>query len=447
MNKIFRLMNAGLILAVAIALGAIAGVAQDTCIATEVEAAQDKFDVEYKKGLKDRAGRREAIRLGKEFIEKYGASCDIAKVRVDWLKVNIPVKEQELIKALADDAENILITRFNESLKMKNWDEAYASGKEIMAKHADKYRPVEIVLGTIGGEEAFKGNFKYSDDAIRFAKQSIADLETGKAFLLGKDTVYGLSLLKPGTPRKPKYTAEDFLYNFAFDTKEEAIGWLNLYVGYITQVAQKNKIAALPYLYKSTLGNTGSSKQPTAYGLIGYYYVEQGDKLVDEIKALEAAQDPKDTEEVAKQKVDAIKGKVAISNGTNQRAIDAFARAYNLSTDIKYKADIKKALDFSYNRRFGKMDGIDAWIATVVKQPFENPSNPVTPVSDPEPVTTTSSTTTTPPATNGKPVTTAPATKPATTPATKPATTPATKPVATKPSASIKKPVKKRGAK
>ncbi len=444
-------MNTGLILTAVIALGAVAGLAQDTCVAAEVEAAQDKFDVEYKKGLKDRAGRREAIRLGKEFIEKFGTGCSIADVRLTWLKTNIPVKEDELIKALADDAENVLITRFNDSLKTKNWDEAYASGREIMTKHADKYRPVEIVLGAVGGDEAFKGNFKYSDEAMKYAKQSIADLEAGKPFLLGQDTVYGLSLLKPGTPKKPKYTNEDFLYNFAFGTKDEALGWMNLYMGYITQIHKKDKAGALPYIYKSTLGNTESSKQPTGYGLIGYYYVEQGDKLVDEIKALEAAQDPKDTEEVAKQKIEAIKAKVAISNGTNQRAINAFSRAYTLTTDAKYKTDIKKALDFSYNRRFGKMDGVDAWIANAVKQPFENPSTPVAPVSDPEPVTTTTSTTnTTPPATtttNGKPATTTPATKPSTAPATKPAATPATKPVATKPSASIKKPVKKRGAK
>lgn len=437
-------MNVGLILAAVIALGAVAGFAQDTCVAAEVEAAQDKFDVEYKKGLKDRAGRREAIRLGKEFIEKYGTGCSIADVRLTWLKTNIPVKEQELKKAEADDAKNALVARFDNALKAKNWDEVYSSGKEIMSKYPDEYRPAEIVLAAVGGEEAFfRANYKYNDEALRFAKQSIADIEAGKPFVL-KDAK-GVDVIRWGLSLKG-------VYNFEFVNKEDALGWLNMYIGYITAVAQKNKSAALPYLYKSTLGNTESSKQPTAYGLIGYYYVEQGDKLVDEIKTLEAAQSDKDPEEVAKQKVEAIKAKVAISNGTNQRAIDALARAHSLAKDAKYKADIKKAIDFSYNRRFGKMDGIDAWIANAVKQPFENPSNPVTPVSDPEPVTTTTSTTTTttPPATtttNGKPATTPPGTKPATTPATKPAATPPTKPVATKPATSVKKPVKKRGAK
>ena len=32
----------------------------------------------------------------------------------------------------------------------------------------------------LGGEEALKGNAKYNDDALKFAKQSIADLEAGK---------------------------------------------------------------------------------------------------------------------------------------------------------------------------------------------------------------------------------------------------------------------------
>lgn len=439
MKTIFRLMNAGLMLAALLALGAVAGLAQDaTCNADEVTAAQDKFDVEYKKGVKDTTARREALRLGKEFIEKYGdaAKCPIAQVRVDWLKINVPKKEQELKDYESKVAEDALIGRFDNALKTKNWDEVYSSGKEILAKYPEKYRPAEIVLAAVGGEEAFyRGNNKYNDDAIRYSKIAIADLEAGKAFTLGTQTRYGLSLKG--------------VYNFEFINKEDALGWLNMYVGYITAVAQKNKQAALPYLYKSTLGTTESSKTPTAYGLIGYYYVEQGDKLVDEIKALEAAQSDKDPEDVAKQKVEAIKAKVAISNGTNQRAIDALARAHALAKDAKYKADIKKAIDFSYNRRFGKMDGLDAWIANSVKQPFENPTTPVTPVSDPEPTTTSSTTTATPPVTtpattNGKPAVTAPATKPAVTPATKTTTPPATK-SATKPQAVVKKPVKKRG--
>lgn len=431
-------MNTGLILAAVIALGAVAGVAQDPCADVEaMNKAQDDFDVLYKKGPADFDARAQAIQSGKAFIEKYGA-CPPAEVRATWLKDNLPKMEKRLADDRAKKIEDDLVARFDAGLKSKNWDEVYASGKEIIAKYPDKYRPAVIVLAAVGGEEAFfKGNFKYTDDAIRFAKQSITDLEAGKAFTLGTQTRYGLSLKG--------------VYNFEYVNKEDALGWLNMYIGYITAVAQKNKAAALPYLYKSTLGNTESSKQPTAYGLIGYYYVEQGDKLVDEIKTLETAQSDKDPEDVAKQKVDAIKAKVAISNGTNQRAIDALARAHSLAKDAKYKADIKKAIDFSYNRRFGKMDGLDAWVANAVKQPFENPTTPVTPVSDPEPVTTTSSTTTTtmPPATtttNGKPAATTPVTKPATTPATKPSATPATKPAPTKPSASIKKPVKKRGA-
>lgn len=451
MKTIFRLMNNGLILAAVIALATVVGFAQDPCADVDaMNKAQDNFDTLYANKT-DLNVRGQAIQAGKDFIDKYG-SCEPAKVRVDWLKLNVPKMEKKLADDRAAKAKSELLTRFDNALKTKNWDEVYVSGKEIMAKYPDEYRPTEIVLAAVGGEEAFfRANYKYNDDALKFAKQSIADLEAGKAFTLGTQIRYGLSELKPGTPKKTNYAPTDFLYNFEFSGKEDALGWLNMYIGYITSVAQKNKAAALPYLYKSTLGNTESSKQPTAFGLIGYYYVEQGDKLVDEIKALEAAQSDKDPEDVAKQKIEAIKAKVAISNGTNQRAIDALARAHSLAKDAKYKADIKKAIDFSYNRRFGKMEGLDAWVANSVKQPFENPNTPVTPVSDPEPVTTTTSTTTPPPTTpvtNGKPVTTAPATKPAATPATKPATTPATKPVGTKPSASIKKPVvKKRGAK
>ncbi len=362
-------MNTGLMLAAVIALGAVAGVAQDTCNADEVTAAQDKFDTEYKKGVKDTTARREALRLGKEFIEKYSANCEIAKVRVDWLNINVPKKEQELKDYEAQVEKDRAISRFNAGLNAKNWDEVYASGRDLLNKYPEDFRDIELMLATIGFDETYnKNNLKYNDEALRFAKAAIADLEANKKF-------------------GPKYGVPN---DFVYKTKENALGWMNLIVGYLTQVGKKDKVAAAPYLYKATQTvGADTMKNPLPYEFIGAYYFDELNKLVDEIKALEASQKDTDTEEVAKQKFDAIKAKVALANGTAERAMDAFSRAYTLGQAQAYKAKMKKNVEDAYKVRFGKVEGLDSWIAGVAAKAFPNPLSPITPISDPEPAKTT----------------------------------------------------------
>ncbi len=442
MKTIFRYANLAVLLTAFIVLGTVAASAQDPtpkpdpCADAEgLTTLGDKFRTQF--GDKSIDGRKAAIETGKQFLEKYGA-CPAAEELATYLKGQIPKMEDALKKLQEAKAKSDLTTPFDTALKNKNLDDVYTYGKQILAKYPDEFRLVEIVLGAAGGEEAFKANNKYADDALKFAKQSISDLESGKSFMIGDKTAYGISL-KGG-------------YNFEFPNREDAIGWMNFYAGYITNVVKKDKAGSLPYLYKATQAASDAKSKPLPYALIGYFYLAEGDKLADEIQALIKAQDPKDTEEVAKQKVEVIKARVALFNGTNERAIDAFARALSRITDAAYKAEIKKALDFSYNRRFGKMDGLDAWVTNAQKQPFADPATAVTPVSDPEPVapaSTTTTTTTTSPTPTAPPVkSTPPAAKPASTASPKPAATTTAKPAAAaKPQAKVKKPAaKKKGA-
>ena len=405
----------GLFLATIIALGAVAGFAQDPCTDADGQTTLgDKFRAEYL--LKDLPGRKQAIDTGKQFLEKYGA-CDAPKDLVDYLKVQIPKMEDSYKKAVAIDIENKLVARFNTALNSKNWDEVYGSGKDLLANYGDKYRDVEIVLGSIGYDESFKGNFKYNDQTLRYARMSIADLESGKTFSAN----YGV----------PK----DFVYR----SKDNTIGWMNLIIGYITGVAQKNKKDALPYLYKATQANSDTNKNPIPYEHIGNYYFEELDKLITEIPIMGADQKITDTPEVAKAKADAIKGKIALANGTSERAMDAFSRAYSFGAAKLYKDKMHKKLEDAYKLRFDKTAGLDAWIADAVKKPLINPTTPVTPISDPEPVVAPTTT----PATT--PSTVKPPAKPVSAPGKPAGAAPGKKP-ATKRQSSVKKPVtKKRG--
>jgi hypothetical protein len=123
--------------------------------------------------------------------------------------------------------------------------------------------------------------------------------------------------------------------------------------------------------------------------LIGYFYFDELDKLTTQIKAEVDSQKPEDTEDVAKAKVEKIKGLVALANGTSERAMEAFAKAHSLSTAKPYKDKMRLNIENAYKLRFAKgTDGMDAFIAEAVKKPFPNPMTPVTPISDPEPVKT-----------------------------------------------------------
>ena len=452
MKTIFRYANVGILVAAIMAIGAVAGFAQDPpqnpCEDAAGITALDAKIREYlpKKAIED---RKVTIESSKQFIEKYGA-CEPNKEFTDYLKLQIPTMENALKKAIEAKEKADLLKRFDDSLTAKKWDDVYVSGKEILAKYPDEFRTVEIVLSSVGGEEAFKNNFKYSDDTLRYSKQSIADLEAGKSFTVGDKARYGLGA-------------------FEYPSKDDAIGWLNLYIGYVTQVGQKNKPGALSYLYKASQAGSSSNKNPIPYELIGSYYFDELNKVVEQIQAKAKEQKDTDPPDVIQKKVDEIKALVAMSNGINERAMDAFARASTLGKDAVYKAKMRKNVDDAYKLRFEKTTGVDAWITASIAKPFPDPKSPIAPISDPEPVKTTGEAGTGVGAANGsgignangsgigsangtgvggvKATSATPATKPATTPA-KPATTKPTAPApikpATKPQAMVKKPVAKK---
>ena len=143
-------------------------------------------------------------------------------------------------------------------------------------------------------------------------------------------------------------------YNFAFITKEDAIGWMNLYIGYITQVSQKNKAAAAPYLFQGNTGRVGISQNPIPYELSVSTTLTRLDKLTEEIKVMVADQKDTDPGRMAKAKVAAIKAKVALANGTSERAMEAFQGLYTgyvkAYKDKMYK-NIENGTTFASERR------------------------------------------------------------------------------------------------
>ena len=419
MKTIFRYANLGLLVAAMMAIGAVAGMAQDPCADPELTTLGDRVRAEFDD--KSIAGRTKFLASGKQFQDKYG-KCEPAQALNTWLTGQMPKTKVTLDALVEAEAKKKMIERFNAGLLAKNWDEVYASSKDLLQKYPDEFRDLEFVLGTIGYDELYnKNNSKYNDETVRFARQALANMESGKIY-----KAYGVP--------------NDFLYK----TKDNATGWMNLVIGYITQIGQKNKAGAAPSLYKATQAASETAKNPLPYELIGYFYFDELDKLTTEIKALADSQKPEDTPEVAQQKVDQIKAKVALANGTSERAIEAFAKANSLSTAKPYQAKMRTNIENAYKLRFAKgTEGMDAFIAEAAKKPFQNPMTPVTPISDPEPVKT-DATSSTPTA----PATTAPAKAGTPTTTTKPAgpikPAPAKPGSGVKPQATVKKVAKKK---
>lgn len=409
MKTIFRFTTLTVLLAAIFAIGATATFAQDVCSEGDAIAALDaKFRENYGKGI---AERKIAVEAGKQYIEKYG-SCATQKDFVDYLKSYLPGME----KKIKDDESKAklqgLYTRFDASVGAKPpaYDETYTVGKEILAIVPDQL-DVMIVLGSIGYDESFKKNFKYNADTLKYARQAITALEAGK-------------------------TSKNFgIFGWAYNNKENALGWLNYTIGYIYQYGEKNKKEALPYLYKAAQYNSDTKGNPLVYESMASYYVDELNKQIQELQALVKAQSDTDTDEVKKEKVEGIKAKVAIVNGTAERALEVYSRAYKLATDPKstaYKASLYKSLQDIYKIRFEKGDSLNAWIDSAVGKPLTNPTTPIAPVSDTDPTASTMPAAPVP-ATTAKP-SVAPSVKPAV-PAAKPST------VAKPAGSAVKKPV------
>ncbi len=151
MKTIFRSLGFGIMLAAVFAVGSTSALAQDPCADTAGQTELDGiFRAKYAGNLAD---RKAAVDAGKQFLEKYGA-CDSTKDFSDYLKSYLPPMEKKIKDEEEGAAFKKIIDTFNTGLKNKNWNDVYASGKQILAQKPDEFRQVELVLGSIGLDES-----------------------------------------------------------------------------------------------------------------------------------------------------------------------------------------------------------------------------------------------------------------------------------------------------
>lgn len=391
MKNVFKFLMIG-----AVAAGtALTGFAQDP--AADQQAVYQKF-LDNRKCVEpvnlDKC--RVAIAAGDEYLQKYGAD-EANKAIVDYLNKQLP--------PLKKFVETTAVSqRFNAAVPAKNWDEAFASGKELLAQNPDNI-DVMLILASIGFDNAIAAPpiDKYNADTVNLAKTAIQKLNEGKPSLTGN---YGAFVYNYKTPE------------FA-DGKNNALGVMNYTVGYIMFNRLNQKKEALPYLYKATQANSATKSLPEIYRLIGSYYLDEYNKIVADRKAKIDANNGEETDET--------KASLGLQYAYAERAIDAYARAYKVGAKESeaYKKSLTNIARQVYNARFGNETGADAYIAAAPNKPFVDPATDVTPV-----VVETTTPAVGTPATTGTPAATNPAmtAKPATASMTPPAAaTPAAK--------------------
>lgn len=356
MKTVYKFTTLGLLLAAFVFANAASSFAQDDPIKT---ALYEKFIGCYKET--DQVKKDACYAVAKEFLDKFGTQND---EYVTFVK-----KRYDSYKKTKDEAA--LYTRFNTSIKdikTVNSDEAFSSGKEIVAQTPDLI-DVPIILASIGFDNAVAKtpNDKYNADAINYAKMTIRQIEAGKT-----STNYGANFWVYKTDKYP-------------DGKNNTLGWMNYTIGYIMFNRMGQKKDALPYLFKSTQLNSETKTNPEIYRSIGSWYVDEFIKLdTERVAAIKAAGDV-DT--------DATKATLALQKGYADRAVDAYARAYKVaSTDPAnkaYKEGLLTRVKELYSIRFNKdMSGFDAYLASVSNKPFIDPTVAIVPVVEATPAAT-----------------------------------------------------------
>lgn len=429
MKNIFKFSKTGLMIIAFAAGAATTTFAQDPAATPRVLTPEQQTEKET---------------IYKSFLDNRKLCID--KVKPDVDKCDVTVKSgEEFLQKFSDDAEvsayinkqlppikkYIVSVRgagqFDKDLTAKNWDGVFSSGKALLATNPDNI-DVMLVLASVGFDNATATPpvDKYNTDAVNYAKTAIQKLNEGKPSLNGN---YGAG---PYQYKNDKYA----------DGKNNALGWMNYTVGVIMANRMNQKKEALPYLYKATQTPGFIKDTPDVYVLIGTYYRDEYNRIVNDRAAKIKANGDKETPETREA--------LGMQQAYADRAINAYATALkvaNANADIKpeYKKGLTDTAKLFYKARFEKDDGADAYIATESNKPFADPTSTITPVPVESLEPTTPATTGTP-TPSGTPATTTPAPttptttpKPGTTTPTAPATKPATTPAKPTPSATPKK--------
>jgi len=319
--------------------------------------------------------KQKAVEAAKEFVKLCGNE-EIAAPQVEYFKGAIPQLEQAIKdqieankRAEAVAAEKARFDRFMKAFAAKNYDEVFAAADEIL-----KYPPVarndfldlRILVAATGGDLAASNPpvTKFDDQTIRYAQDAISRINAGE---------------ESGSKKWGGY-----------NTKENAIGWLNYAIGYIKYYDKNDKDGGISYYYKATQFDSTTKSHYPLYATIGGWYrshmadigKKRAELVIDETAG-----------ENQKANIDQALKYLSMEKGYANRAMDAYARAYNIAKATKGVPEsaksslydsLKQLWDFRYSSEQDadkrNDESINSFIASVNSNSLPNPASEVQPV-------------------------------------------------------------------
>ena len=378
MKKLIRL----LVLAALVATLALPALAQTTPAATPAttpaasqDEAQAKVDL-YDKLVKNRAANPPvAYEAAKEYIQKYGADND---QYVTYAKKYVTAYEKQARR-----------NQFTEQVKAKNYNDAFAIGKQILAEEPEDLG-ILFELTRSGFAAADSKNTANNADTVAMAKKTIQLLQAGRTFekdkpVANKDDLIGGINFELGRLLKDAQPAEAMTYLVnAAQTEGSAKKDFRTYL-FLADVYEKGEYGSLSTQYNNNCKTEEQVATPACTELKA-----KADKIVDHM-------------------IDALARAIAYNDASPNAAANAAARASWMEQLTSY-----------YKYRNNNTDtGLKELIAGITSKPLPKPGDPIAPMTPPstpastnaptQPGSTTNtapSTTTTTPATSAKPATT-----------------------------------------
>ena len=363
MKNLFRGLVFGSVLAGLTVVSAVPALAQQSCDdnADTKAAVYAKFTENYKS--EEIAKIQTAIAGAKEYIQKY-ASCEGEDQTIpNYLKKAYPKLEEKVAVIKQTNEDKAVYGRFNKAVDATtiNAGEVFSAGKDILAKTPDSL-DLKLVLASVGFDEAAKEtpNNTHNNQTIDYAEDAIKMLKSDGKSVTGDYGAY-----------KWIYKNNDYA-----DGKSNALGWMNYTIGYIKFFRQGKKEEALPYLYEATKYNSGTKKDPFIYQTLGKHYLDKTKELAAKYEEIVKNNNNEETDEA--------KRLFGLQKAYADRAVDAYARAYNYAktgSDKTYADGLYKTLEGLYTfRNDGKADGLEGYVAGINSRSMPDPASEVEPI-------------------------------------------------------------------
>jgi len=262
-----------------------------------------------------------AYKAARDYLQRYTKDKD---QYIDYLTKWVMFYER-------DERKRMLPGLINE----KNFSEAYSTGAKILADEPN-YLRAQIDLGYAGYLAASAKNETYNNDALRYARQAIQAIESGKA---------------------PNEWAP-------FKGKDDTLAYLHYAVGYLT--LKTDPAGAIDSLLKAAQLESDIKKTPSTYYFLAAAYEAGPYKTLSSAYQTQFAGKPETPES---------KAALEKLNVVMDRIIDAYARAIaSAGTDPKTEANRKewmtKLSTYYKFRHEGSDAGMNEFIASALQKPL-----------------------------------------------------------------------------